>query len=565
MRLNGIVTSLFVVLYLSSRFFSDAALAADHPVKMATEAYLSVRSDAAAGQLIEGRPELGAVTLQRMNWLPETEQPSAYFAKVSINHIAWRELAISFVPKNTGTVTLELYGPWEKIPNADIYRQDVWWDDVRVTGAELKNGGFEQPLDAKGSPWKSTGGSRVPSSKDAPSAEGQYQVRTWHNERVIASIAVQAGKRITVRAKAKSVRPDGFVEMRRIESKQTPAHQAAKLLRRGANLGNHLEVAPDQNWAIDYSDEDYDHIRAEGFDHVRLPVGWQFYTGSAPDFRLSDTIFAKVDKHIERAQKRKLAIIINIHHFDDFTTDPAKQRDRFLAIWKQIAERYSKLPDNLFFELLNEPKDAATTLVMNPIYAESIKLIRRSNPTRTILIGPGRWNSVAELTNLKLPDDDLNLIVSVHNYDPFHFTHQGATWAGPDVSVKGIRFPGPPAQPLVPDASVPLTNSAREWLAVYNQTPRDANPCSEATLRDVARTAKSWSDYYGRPIHFGEFGAFTEADAESRANFVRGFRMAFDEVDVGWAIWDWKAGFRYWDADHKQPSPGFREALFPGK
>ena len=45
---------------------------------------------------------------------------------------------------------------------------------------------------------------------------------------------------------------------------------------------------------------------------------------------------------------------------------------------------------------------------------------------------------------LRLPDDDENLIVTVHNYDPFYFTHQGATWAGPDTKVTGIRFPGPP-------------------------------------------------------------------------------------------------------------------------
>ena len=33
-------------------------------------------------------------------------------------------------------------------------------------------------------------------------------------------------------------------------------------------------------------------MRAEGFDHVRVPVGWQFYTGPAPDFTFSPEIFA---------------------------------------------------------------------------------------------------------------------------------------------------------------------------------------------------------------------------------------------------------------------------------
>ena len=31
---------------------------------------------------------------------------------------------------------------------------------------------------------------------------------------------------------------------------------------------------------------------------------------------------------------------------------------------------------------------------------------------------------------------------------------------------------------------------------------------------------------------------------------------------MGWAIWDWKAGFRYWDEKAGRPEPGMHEALF---
>ncbi len=34
-------------------------------------------------------------------------------------------------------------------------------------------------------------------------------------------------------------------------------------------------------------------IRAEGFDHIRLPVGWHQYTGPAPDFKLSGGDFCQ--------------------------------------------------------------------------------------------------------------------------------------------------------------------------------------------------------------------------------------------------------------------------------
>ncbi len=74
--------------------------------------------------------------------------------------------------------------------------------------------------------------------------------------------------------------------------------------------------------------------------------------------------------------------------------------------------------------------------------------------------------------------------------------------------------------------------------------------------------AKEWSEYYGRPIHVGEFGCFTTADPVSRANYYRAFREAAEKAKIGWAIWDWKAGFRYWNEKTGRPEPGMHEALF---
>jgi endoglucanase len=228
-----------------------------------------------------------------------------------------------------------------------------------------------------------------------------------------------------------------------------------------------------------------------------------------------------------------LNVIVNIHHFDDFTTDPAANTNKFFALWRQIAAHYAKSPAGVAFELLNEPKDAATTTAMNPIYAEVIRQIRRSNPTRTIFVGPGKWNQVGELPGLRLPDDDENLIVTLHCYDPFYFTHQGATWSGPDTKVKGIRFPGPPPVPLVPDAALEIRPHIKDWIARYNTLPPEQNPSSPNAFKEAIRQASEWSKHYGRPIHFGEFGCFTTADPESRAHFYGEFRRALAKAGLG--------------------------------
>ena len=351
-------------------------------------------------------------------------------------------------------------------------------------------------------------------------------------------------------------------EMQPLTNRNSAAHQAARRFMHGVNLGDYLEAPPGQNWGPTYSEKDFAAIRAEGFDHVRLPVGWHHYTGPGPDFTLSGEIFAKADFLVTNALNQQLAVIVNIHHFNEFTTDLAGQTDKFLAIWRQVAAHYAKLPETAAFELLNEPKDAAKTTVLNPIYQRAIRVIRETNPRRAIFVGPGQWNNVAELRNLVLPADDDNLIVTVHCYEPFYFTHQGASWAGPDVRVKGIEFPGPPAKPLTPDPALKLNPWVLDWIQRYNTLPTDRNPCNPEAFASRLRLARQWSDYYGRPVHVGEFGCYVKADEASRIRFHEAFRRALDEQKLGWALWDWKSNFRYWDGPKNQPVLGLREALF---
>ncbi len=348
--------------------------------------------------------------------------------------------------------------------------------------------------------------------------------------------------------------------MRRITARDTPAHLAAARYRRGANAGNYLEVPPDQNWSVPHSAEDLRQMKSEGFDHVRIPVAWHHYTGAAPDYTIAPGIFAKVDVLLEVAREQKLSVLLNIHHFEPLNVDPVAEKARFLAMWRQIAERYSGAGEEVAFELLNEPHTKATTAVMNALYAEVIPLIRKTNPRRTIFVGPGEWNKASELQALILPDNDENLIVTLHCYDPFFFTHQGASWSGPDTALTGIVFPGPPAQPLAIAESLP--QKVRDRIHAYNTLPMAENPSSEQSFLKSVQLASQWSEHYGRPIHWGEFGAYTKADDASRARYYEGFRRAAEKARQGCAIWDWRANFRYWDSEKNAPAAGMRDALF---
>ena len=101
-----------------------------------------------------------------------------------------------------------------------------------------------------------------------------------------------------------------------------------------------------------------------------------------------------------------------------------------------------------------------------------------------------------------------------------------------------------------------------DWIKAYNTLPRESNPCSPRVIQAAVDQVKEWSDYYGRPVYLGEFGAYTTADPASRAHYYHAFREALEAAGIGWALWDWKAGFRYWNEKTNQPEPGMREALF---
>ncbi len=356
--------------------------------------------------------------------------------------------------------------------------------------------------------------------------------------------------------------PQNPPEMVRLSNTNSPAHQAMKVFRRGANIGNYLEVPRGQDWGVKVSADEFQKIRAEGFDHVRVPCGWQHYAGPAPDYKLEEGIFARADFIVTNALAGGLAVLLNIHHFDKFTSDPTNQTEKFIALWRQIAAHYAAFPNTLAFELLNEPKDAAKTKVLNPIYARAIAEIRKTNPKRTIFVGPGQWNQVSELKNLVLPNDDDNLVVTVHCYDPFYFTHQGAPWAGGDTKVKGIQFPGPPAKPLVPDANLKLNKWVVDWIKRYNTEPASTNPSGPGAFAAKLQLAHDWGEHYGRPMHVGEFGALRSIDSSSRGNFYREFRKQAEGLGLGWTIWDWSAEFRYWDKQNNAPMAGMRDALF---
>mgnify|MGYP000872505564 FL=1 len=303
------------------------------------------------------------------------------------------------------------------------------------------------------------------------------------------------------------------------EKNWATATEMNQRLGRGINIGNTFEA--DQSWQSPFDADDFRKIAELGFTHVRVPIKWERddRSMSTSPYTIYPEFLNTIKSVVDAALKNKLHIIINMHHHNDLMADPQAQKARFLAQWKQISEYFKDYPDSLVFEILNEPHDKLTAGLWNDYYRDALRVIRETNPQRCVLLGVAEWGGTSALKSLTIVPNDNHLILTIHYYNPFQFTHQGAEW------VEGS------------DA----------WLGTkWNDTQADR----QAVMNEF-QAAIALSRSKNIPIHIGEFGAYSKADMDSRVKWTRFLSRWFEQQGFSWAYWEWNSGFGIYDPQTK--------------
>lgn len=309
---------------------------------------------------------------------------------------------------------------------------------------------------------------------------------------------------------------------------------------RGLNFGNRLDAPTEGEWGPALRASDFATVAARGFDHVRLPVRFSAHASMTSPFTIETELLQRVDWALAQASQNGLSVVIAFQYYDALMQEPEAHRERFGALWEQIALRYVSAPPQVAFELLSEPTGALEAQY-NDLVAQTVAQIRRWSPERRIIVNSTGLARAATLEGLILPRDP-NVVASVHMYAPEPFTFQGAPWAGDQYGTTGVVFPGPPATPLQPVAAALANDTVKRWFEEYNTLPTEENPAGPRAIDATVTAITTFVREQGHDVYVGELGASIHADEQSRFNFLSLLRERLEAENLGWAVWDNNGG-----------------------
>jgi len=306
---------------------------------------------------------------------------------------------------------------------------------------------------------------------------------------------------------------------------------------RGVNLSNWFQAgSATQIQFSRYTKTDFEQIQSLGCDVIRLPINLHGMTQGAPDYQLEPLFLTFLDSTVKWAEETGIHLILDNHSFDPaVNTDPAVE-GVLTATWEQLAARYKDRSGRIYYEILNEPHGIDDG-IWGAIQGRVVDAIRAIDTKHTLIVGPANWNSFYNLDQMPTYADT-NLIYTFHFYDPFLFTHQGATWVGiPLEDLSNMPFPyDANDMPALP-ASLSST-----WAAGgYNSYPNEG---TVDHMRQLLEIAASFSQNRGVPVFCGEFGVYKpNSEEDDRVRWYDAIESILDSADIAWTMWDYHGGF----------------------
>ena len=269
-----------------------------------------------------------------------------------------------------------------------------------------------------------------------------------------------------------------------------------------------------------------DFLARHGFDFVRIPCNYWFWTKDFRYYEPDERVLAFLDRYLSACQQRGLHLNLNLHRAPGYCINrndlekhnlwkDREAQDAFVWLWEYFARRYRGVAgEALSFDLLNEPpalrQYGMTRGRHERIMRRAAAAIRAIDPTRPLVIdGLGGGNiAMPELA-------DLGATHSTRGYQPMPVSHWKATWwsdwkRAPEPQYPGVKWAG------------------RVWnleaLKVHYA------PWREVEARGVA-------------VHIGEFGCYRETPNDVALRWFKDLLGLYRAYGWGYSLWNFEGDF----------------------
>lgn len=272
--------------------------------------------------------------------------------------------------------------------------------------------------------------------------------------------------------------------------------------------------------------EELDFMAEYGFNFVRIPTDYRFWTNGYDYLNPNEAIFENyIDKYLEACTKRGLHMSLNIHRAPGYCINrndlekhslwtDIEAQDGFTFLWETFAKRYKGISNDLLsFDMLNEPPDigqyGCTRQTHQDVMRRAIAAIRAIDPTREIVLDglEGGHTAIPELA-------DIGAIHSGRGYTPFEVSHHKAGWVDGWEKMQLPNYPG--------------EIHGKHW--------------DKAALLEFYQP---WIDVekMGVKIHMGEFGCYNRTPNDMAIRWLTDLMTTWKELGWGYALWNFKGDF----------------------
>jgi aryl-phospho-beta-D-glucosidase BglC (GH1 family) len=291
------------------------------------------------------------------------------------------------------------------------------------------------------------------------------------------------------------------------------------------------------------STEDYEELAGLHVNTVRLAFSYRHFYDKGTPHKYRQSAWDWIDAHVALAREHEMWLILQNCGvegaqfvpvkgvpFDYSIWDDTDLQDRFISLWRAIAERYRDEPQIVGYSLFCEPVAAESKAQWQDLAQRTIDEIRQTDRNHVVFVERiyGENKVRREVSGVDLaPDDaffavdDDNVVYEFYYFERDEYTHQFAPWR---VDVQEAR--------VYPD---------EDWIIHYRET--------SGLERDLPFTRDYLGFYLRRQLEFGEtqnapmavwgFGALKTCYKDGRGGlrWLRDVVDQFNETRVHWTLW----------------------------